>query len=138
VKAKRILYRTIFAESDWRNLANASVPESLQYPNDGLGKDLDSVGLLQQRARWWSTTQGSMDPYIAATRFLEQMLVKVPAWMSLEDWDVAQRVQQSQFDGVTINPQTGKPYPYAQNYKDREVQTLAMEKTLRYYTDGGK
>lgn len=137
VKAKRILYRTIFTESDWLNLANNSVPESLKYPNDGVGKDLNSVGLLQQRSQYWGTTQGSMDPWVAATRFLEQMLVKAPAWMSLEDWDVAQRVQQSQYDGVKIDSRTGKPYPYAQNYKDREVQTLAMEKNPRYYTDGG-
>lgn len=41
-------------ESSLRNLANARVPESLRYPNEGLGSDHDSVGLFQQRnfAEW--------------------------------------------------------------------------------------
>ncbi len=137
-KAKRILYRTIFAETNWRNLANEMVPESLTYPNDGLGNSADSVGLLQQRGTWWGTTQGSMDPYIATTRFLVRMLENAPDWMKLQDWDVAQKVQGSQYDGIRIDPKTGKPYPYAQNYKDREVQTLALEKDHRYFTNGGR
>lgn len=45
-RAKRICYRTVWTESDWRNLANPSVPESLLVlPNDGNGTDKDSTGL---------------------------------------------------------------------------------------------
>jgi hypothetical protein len=137
-RAKRISYRTIFAETDWRNLANASVPESLNYPNDGQGKDKDSVGLYQQRARWWGTTMGSMDPYIATTRFLDRMLQNAPSWFTTDEAEVAQMVQGSQYDGVTIDPVTRKPYPFAQNYRDRDAQTAAMERDLSYYGNGGK
>lgn len=42
------------AETGLRNLANPKVPDSLRYPNDGVGHDHDSVGLFQQRnfAEW--------------------------------------------------------------------------------------
>jgi len=59
------------AESGLRNLANAAVPDSLRFPNDGLSPDHDSVGLFQQRnfAEWgclpaWSkifTAHGPVD-----------------------------------------------------------------------------
>jgi hypothetical protein len=119
-------------------LANSGVPESLEYPNDGLGKDKDSVGLYQQRARWWGSTQGSMDSYIATTRFLTEMLVSAPSWFTLDEAEVCQMVQRSQYDGVTIDPSTGKPYAFAANYRDRDAQTLALEKDPEFFTNGGK
>lgn len=42
-------------ESTFRNLANPAVPESLQYSNDGLGYDHDSVGPHQLRASVWGS-----------------------------------------------------------------------------------
>jgi hypothetical protein len=42
-------------ESGFRNLANPSVPESLNYPHDGLGEDYDSVGPHQMRAGIWGS-----------------------------------------------------------------------------------
>lgn len=42
------------AESQLRNLANETVPESLELENDGVGADHDSVGVFQQRAGWGS------------------------------------------------------------------------------------
>lgn len=138
-KAKRVTYRTIWAESDWRNLANRSVPESINIvPNDGYGRDLDSTGLYQQRARWWGSVAGSMDPYTATTRFLERMLTNSPDWLTVNESTTAQRVQQSQFDGIKINPATGKPYPFAQNYQDRQAQTDALDADLLFFQHGGK
>lgn len=59
------------SETGLRNLANPVIPESLQYANDGVGHDHDSVGLFQQRnfAEWgclpaWSkvfTAHGPVD-----------------------------------------------------------------------------
>ena len=139
LKAKRICYRVVWTESDWRNLANSSVPESIQVvPNDGYGKDLDSTGLYQQRAsQGWGTVLGSMDPYTATIRFLTVMLRDVPDWFTLDESTVAQRTQRSQFDGIKIDPATGKPYPFAQNYKDRQAQTDALAADLNYFTNKG-
>ncbi|MEU6559267.1 C40 family peptidase [Nocardia nova] len=40
-------------ESTLRNLANSNVPESLTYPNDGVGDDHDSLGPHQMRVSVW-------------------------------------------------------------------------------------
>lgn len=79
-----------------------------------------------------------MDPYIATTRFLDRMLQNAPGWFTTDEAEVAQMVQGSQFDGVTIDPKTGKPYPYAANYRQRDAQTAAMEKDPLFYTNGGR
>ncbi|WP_246124146.1 C40 family peptidase [Nocardia bhagyanarayanae] len=42
-------------ESTFRNLANPVVPESLNYPHDGLGYDHDSVGPHQMRYSVWGS-----------------------------------------------------------------------------------
>jgi hypothetical protein len=42
-------------ESTFRNLANPTVPESLNYSNDGLGYNYDSVGPHQMRASVWGS-----------------------------------------------------------------------------------
>lgn len=139
LKAKRICWRVIWTESDWRNLANLSVPSSIQVlPNDGYGKDLDSTGLYQQRAsQGWGTVIGSMDPYTATVRFLSAMVRDASDWFTAEEAAVCQRVQRSQFDGVKIDPATGKPYPFAQNYKDRQAQTDALAADLQFFTNKG-
>lgn len=139
LKAKRVCYRTVFTESDFKNLANPSVPESLLVlPNDGPGKDLDSTGLYQQRAsQGWGTIIGSMDPYTATVRFLTVMLRDVKNWFDLDESAVCQYTQRSQFDGSKINPATGQPYPFAQNYKDRQAQTDALAADTLYFTNKG-
>jgi hypothetical protein len=139
-KAKRICYRTVWTECDWRNWANPRVPTSIDFkPNDGYppnGGSLDSIGIFQQRpASGWGSIEGSMSPFTATTRFLSAMLGDAPNWYTEQDEAVTcQRVQRSQFDGVKINPATGKPYPYAQNYRDRTAQTLAVEADMLYFT----
>lgn len=132
----------VFTESDWRNYANRNVPGSIDVsPNDGYpvhGGDLDSVGLYQQRSRWWGSTEGSMNPYTATQRFLATMVGNTPGWFVADESTVCQNTQGSQYDGVKINPATGKPYPFAQNYKDRQVQTDAMDLNPLYFTEGGE
>lgn len=95
---------------------------------------MDSTGLYQQRAKWWGSVLGSMDPFTAATRFLEHMLTNAPNWLTDNESNTCQRIQQSQFDGATINPATGKPYPFGANYAQRSAQTDALEQDLLYFT----
>jgi len=138
-RAKRICYRTIWAESDWLNYANVNVPGSINItPNDGYpshGGDASSVGLYQQMEKWgWGDTLGSMSPGVATTRFLQHMSDGVPQWATLDEWDVCQRVQHSRFNG-TPDPVTGKPYPYAQNYKDRSQQVDGIAADKLYFTN---
>jgi cell wall-associated NlpC family hydrolase len=45
----------MITESTLRNLANSNVPESLNYPNDGVGADHDSVGPHQMRVSVWGS-----------------------------------------------------------------------------------
>lgn len=130
----------MWTECDWRNWANPTVPGSEKFlPNDGFPDPYseDSVGLYQQRARWWGSTEGSMSPFTATWRFLTALLVDVPNWYTDTDEPAScQKVQRSQYDGITIDPKTGKPYPFAGNYADprRTAQTLALEKDPLYFT----
>lgn len=139
LKAKRVCYRVIWTESDWRNLYNVRVPESaLVLPNDGPGKDLDSTGLYQQRAsQGWGTVIGSMDPYTATVRFLTVMIRDVSDWATAEESAVCQRVQRSQYNGTSIDPKTGNPYPFAANYLARQNQTDALTVDPLYFTHRG-
>lgn len=92
-----IAIATALQESNLRNLANPSVPESLNHPHDGTGTDHDSVGLFQQRhTTGWGTVAQIMDPSYAATRFY-QALADVPGWESMAVTVAAQTVQRSAF-----------------------------------------
>lgn len=125
------------------------VPESITIlPNDGYpdhGGDLNSVGLYQQRSPWWWTDGDrasiavAMDPYGSTMLFLVRMAQNSPLWWQMDESTVCQRTQGSQFDGKTaIDPATGKPYPYAQNYLDRSAQTDALEADKLYFTNRGR
>lgn len=86
---------TAYQESKLLVLANPAVPESLNYPHQGLGHDHDSVGTFQQRtSAGWGTVAQLMDPGYAATKFLTT-LAEVPGWQSLPLWQAAQQVQVS-------------------------------------------
>jgi len=138
-KAKRIAYRTIWTESDWRNLANKAVPESIDVvPNDGYGSDAQSTGLYQQQPKWWGSVVGSMDPFTATIRFLTAMLGDAPDWLVANEATTAQRVQRSEFDGVTIDPATGKPRPFGANYQARSAQVDALEADRLFFQHGAK
>lgn len=88
---------TAMQESGLRMLANITVPASLGFPHDGVGRDHDSLNLFQQRASsGWGTVAHLMDPAYAADAFYAR-LVKVPAWQSLDVTVAAQSVQNSAF-----------------------------------------
>ncbi|MER7891881.1 M23 family metallopeptidase [Micromonospora sp. NPDC094482] len=86
---------TAMQESRLLNLANRTVKESDNLPNEGMGADHDSVGLFQQRASW-GTVRQRMTPGYAAQKFYEKLL-KVPGWERLPLTLAAQKVQISAF-----------------------------------------
>jgi peptidoglycan DL-endopeptidase CwlO len=95
-------------ESSLRMLANPSVPASLQFPNDGVGRDHDSIGSAQQRpAAGWGTVAQLMDPSYNARAFYggpsgpnrgsPRGLLDIPGWQAMDKGLAAQAVQVSAF-----------------------------------------
>lgn len=63
------------AESGLRVLANAAVPDSFNFPNDGTGTDHDSIGIFQQRNNGaWGTTAQRMNPRASADMFFKKLV----------------------------------------------------------------
>jgi cell wall-associated NlpC family hydrolase len=95
-------------ESSLRMLANPSVPASLNFPNDGVGRDHDSIGSAQQRpAAGWGTVEQLMDVSYNARAFYggplgpnrgsPRGLLDVPSWQGMDKGLAAQAVQISTF-----------------------------------------
>lgn len=96
-------------ESTLRMLANPSAyPESLGFPNDGVGADHDSLGLFQMRhASGWGTVAELMDPEYQARAFFggpsgpnggsPRGLLDIPGWQRLDPGEAAQAVEVSAF-----------------------------------------
>jgi hypothetical protein len=90
---------TALQESQMSVLANVHVPHSFNYqPRDGYGRDHDSVGIFQQRVRYYCVNdlQFCMDPRYSAMKFYND-LKRVSGWESLPVTVAAQRVQRSAF-----------------------------------------
>jgi hypothetical protein len=82
-------------ESSLRNLANPTVPASLNRPNDGSGDNFDSLGVFQQRpSQGWGTVTQLMKPRYAADAFYERLLT-VSDWENKTLGAAAQAVQRS-------------------------------------------
>ena len=94
--AEIIAVATALVEDGLLNVASQKVPESLNYPNDGVRPgDLDSVGLFQQRTSW-GTVQQRMTPVYSTSAFFNHLL-GVPGWASLPPGVAAQKVQVSAY-----------------------------------------
>ncbi|GIG87348.1 hypothetical protein Pen02_22840 [Plantactinospora endophytica] len=88
---------TAMQESNLYNLASGVLPESLDYPNQGVGYDHDSVGLFQQRpSSGWGTVADLMRPAYAAEQFYAALL-QIPGWQDMSITGAAQAVQISAF-----------------------------------------
>ena len=73
----------------------AVAKQSLAYPHDAVGHDLDSMGLFQQRpSAGWGDPKDLMDPTISAGKFFDA-LARVDGWKNLDPWVAAQTVQGS-------------------------------------------
>ncbi|BCW70687.1 hypothetical protein NicSoilB8_17310 [Arthrobacter sp. NicSoilB8] len=95
-------------ESSLRMLANPSVPASLHFANDGVGRDHDSIGSAQQRpAAGWGTVEQLMDASYNARAFYggpagpnrgsPRGLLDIPGWQAMDKGLAAQAVQVSAF-----------------------------------------
>lgn len=75
-------------------LANNAVPESLDYPHDGLGSDHDSIGIFQQRAMYYPDIAADMDPAKSAGQFITKMKA-IKGWETMDVGTLCQKVQVS-------------------------------------------
>lgn len=91
-------------ESTLRNLANDTVPESSEFPNDGEGSDEDSVNAFQQRPSMsWGAVEDLMNERYAAAAFYggskgpnegsPRGLLDIEGWRAMPKGEAAQKVQ---------------------------------------------
>ena len=89
---------TLIGSAERRQLNDAEravARQSLTYPHDKVGNNLDSIGLFQQRPMTgWGTPDQLINPATATGKFLDQM-VTVANWQAVSPWTVAQKVQGS-------------------------------------------
>jgi hypothetical protein len=89
---------TLIGSAEGRQLNSAEravARESLRYPHDRVGNNLDSIGLFQQRPMTgWGSPDQLIDPTTSAGLFYDR-LTEVPGWQALPPWNAAQTVQGS-------------------------------------------
>lgn len=98
-RAYVVALATAMQESRISVLANTSIPHSFDYqPRDGYGSDHDSVGIFQQRVRYYCVNdlRYCMDPRYSAMKFYNG-LKRIDGWQQLPVTVAAQRVQGSAF-----------------------------------------
>lgn len=70
--------------------------ESMGYPHDRVGNNLDSIGLYQQRPMTgWGTPDELINPAVATGKFFDALVGNVPTWRMMSGWVAAQTVQGS-------------------------------------------
>jgi len=73
----------------------ATAAQSLHFPHDAVGHNLDSEGLFQQRpSAGWGTSAQLMNPATSAGKFYDQ-LVKISGYATGDPATIAQKVQGS-------------------------------------------
>lgn len=100
-------------ESTYRMLASSNVPDSTNYPHDGIGSDHLSVNQFQQQVTIWGTTEELMNPVTANIKFYTALL-KIPGWQSMAVTDAAQAVQGSGHPGAYADDEPLARQLYAQ------------------------
>ena len=89
---------TLIGSAEGRQLNDAEravARQSLAYPHDKVGNNLDSIGLFQQRPMTgWGAPDQLINPATATGKFLDRM-VTVANWQTVSPWTVAQAVQGS-------------------------------------------
>lgn len=125
------LFEAGIVESGLKNLASKAVPESKNYPNEGVAAgDHDSIGVLQQRASWGSV-QSRMNVGESAARFISKAKSKEKA-SGQTAGQLAQAVQVSAFpakyDMVAARAQTA--IAGAKGGFTGNVQTVGLGDTL--------
>jgi hypothetical protein len=70
------------------------VAASFNYPHDGVGGDADSIGIFQQRVRYYPDVAADMDPTRSAAQFFAKMKA-IPGWQTMDVGKLCQKVQVS-------------------------------------------
>ncbi|KAF7712227.1 Uncharacterized protein PECH_003816 [Penicillium ucsense] len=87
---------TALVESSILIYANNAVPASLNYPHDAVGSDSDSVGIFQQRARYYPNIAADMDAARSAAQFFAKMK-SISGWQTMAVGTLCQKVQVSAY-----------------------------------------
>ena len=123
---------TLIGSAEHRQLNDAEravARQSLAYPHDKVGNNLDSIGLFQQRPMTgWGTPDQLINPATATGKFLDQM-VKVADWQTLSPWTVAQKVQGSPSSDGGI---------YRDSYQQATAIVAALNTGPRRQRDGAR
>jgi len=104
----KVAFMTALQESRLRMLASSSVPESQNYPNDGVGSDHDSVNPFQQRpSSGWGSVGELMNLDYSIKAFFggpegpnggsPRGLLDVAGWEQMSPGEAAQTVQVSAY-----------------------------------------
>src|SRR6478752_2568072 len=84
---------TLVGSAEGRQLNDAEravARQSLGFPHDKVGNNLDSIGLFQQRPMTgWGPPQDLIDP-VKSSGILFDRLVQVPGWQAMPPWNAAQ------------------------------------------------
>ncbi len=111
---------TLVGSAERRRLTDAEravARESLAYPHDKVGNNLDSIGLFQQRPMTgWGSPAELIDPATATGKFLDRMIT-IDGWQTHSPWTVAQKVQ-------------GSPSSDGGIYRDSHQQATAIVAAL--------
>lgn len=84
--ACKAAFATAITESNIYIYANKNVPKSKDYPHDKTGSDHDSVGVFQQRVKYYPLAQ-AMDPAKSAHLFFNKL-------KTVKDWKKAKTDEQ--------------------------------------------
>jgi hypothetical protein len=96
--ACKAAFATALTESNLYIYANSKVPASKKYPYDKVGSDHDSVGVFQQRVKYYPLAE-AMDPAKSAHLFFKKMR-GVKGWEKAKsDKEVGKVCQRAQGSG---------------------------------------
>ncbi|KAM3549707.1 hypothetical protein MY1884_008610 [Beauveria asiatica] len=86
---------TALQESELHIYANPIVPASMNYPHDKVGGDQDSIGMFQQRAKFYSDIATDMSAAGSTRLFLADMK-GIAGWQTMEVSALCQTVQKAE------------------------------------------
>ncbi|KAM3441631.1 hypothetical protein MY4824_001409 [Beauveria thailandica] len=86
---------TALQESELQIYANPIVPASMNYPHDKVGGDQDSIGMFQQRAKFYSDIATDMSAAGSTRLFLSDMK-GIAGWQTMEVSALCQAVQKAE------------------------------------------
>ncbi|KAM3528584.1 hypothetical protein MY4038_005819 [Beauveria bassiana] len=86
---------TALQESELQIYANPVVPASMNYPHDKVGGDQDSIGMFQQRAKFYSDVATDMSAAGSTRLFLADMK-GIAGWQTMEVSALCQAVQKAE------------------------------------------